>query len=88
MENNNEEQFKENQVKFEELKSDKSSFGIKRLDFFGYRSPASIELIPDSKMAKLQRNIEEHLDYNESCRARGIKKAGEHRAMGPYTLKR
>ena len=53
-----------------------------RLDYFGYRSPVSIEKIPDSQMNNLETNIQNHLDYEENCRARGRVKAGQHIAGG------
>ena len=74
MENNNEE-IKETTTNEEEPK-------LQRLHFFEYRPPVSFEVIPDSKMYNLEKEIREHIEYNEACRARGRVAAGNHIAGG------
>lgn len=54
---------------------------LKRMSFFQYRKPKSVELIPDSKMVTLERSIQKHLDYNEARRAAGIEAAGSYLAQ-------
>ena len=54
---------------------------MERLSFFPYRKPATVEVIPDSRMVDLERSIQRQLDFNEARRAAGLEAAGNYLAQ-------
>lgn len=79
MENNNGELNLNEQVEETNTNTNETS-KPKRLSFGEYRPPKAVYIIPDSQTYDLEKTIQKHLDYNESCRARGRVAAGKHRA--------
>ena len=59
---------------------------LTRLEFCEYRPPVSFKVIPDSKMAPLEKAIQEHLTFLEGRRAAGRIAAEKHIAGGGTTL--